>query len=107
VKLAVFREAFDRPDRGAVGLNGQASTRLRGHTVHQDGAGAALAGITADFGAHQSGNISDEVHEQEPRFDISFECAAIQNNFHGQLHGSILPGSSQRRAPVGSAKHAS
>src|SRR6266568_7512609 len=50
MELALGREALDRGQLGAVGLDSEHRARLDGLLVHQNRAGAANRGLAADVG---------------------------------------------------------
>jgi len=51
VMFAIFRQAFNGSDLSAIGLHREQGARLQHFAVQVDGAGAALAGVTANLRA--------------------------------------------------------
>ena len=84
-ELAVLRQSLDGGHARAVGLDRERGARLDGDAVHQHGAGAALAGITADLGAGQPG-ITEEVHEEEPRLDVPVVATTVDADADSGCH---------------------
>ena len=71
MQLTVRREALDRRDRGAVGLDREDRAGLRAPAVDEDGAGAALTGVAPDVRAGQAQVLAEEVDEKHARVDVS------------------------------------
>src|SRR4029077_4680112 len=55
------------------------------HTVEQHRTGAAMGGVAADVRAGQAKDLADQVHQQQPRFDLRFEARAVHG--HADLVG--------------------
>jgi hypothetical protein len=89
-RAAASRQTFDRRDRAAVGLHGQAGARSHGDAVEQDGAGAALARIAADLGAGDAPEVANEMHQKLPRLDVALKPAAVNSNADGDFHVAPL-----------------
>jgi len=69
VQRAARREALDRGDPRAVGLDREHRAALDRLAVEVNRARAAARGVTADVRAGQAELLADEVDEQEPRLD--------------------------------------
>src|SRR5207244_7396776 len=70
-QLAIRRQALDRRQLAAVGLDGEHRAGLDGSLVDQHGARPALAGIAADVRARQPEFLAQEVHQQVARLDLA------------------------------------
>ena len=89
VHRAVLREPFDGLDRGPVSLDGELGTRLHRLVVDEHRARAALAGVAADLRAGQRRDLSEEVDEQEPRFDLALEDPAVHGDPNWKLQRGL------------------
>ena len=69
--------AFDRRDRGAVGLDGEHRARLHGPAIDVDGARAALAGVAADVGAGQVEVLAEGLDEEASRLDVELPLCSV------------------------------
>ena len=71
----VERAAVGQPLDGAhlvpVGHRGEHGAGLHRLAVDQDDAGAAVAGVAAPVRAGEAERLAQEVHEQQPRFDVA------------------------------------
>ena len=81
IELAVGGESLDRLDLCAVGLDREHHAALHEHTVDENGAGAAVAGVAADVTAGQVEVVPDEVDEQAASLDLALVLHAVD------LHG--------------------
>ena len=70
----------------AVHLDGEARARFHGDAVEEHRAGAALAGVAADLGAGEPGELADEVHEQRARLDVPLVGAAVDRQSDRHCH---------------------
>src|SRR5215210_6491460 len=70
-ELAAGRQALDRLDLGAVGLDGKEHAALHQLAVDDHGAGAAVAGVATDVAAGEIEVVADEVHEQASALDLA------------------------------------
>ena len=102
MELAVLREALDRRDLRAVGLDREDRAGLHGLAVEEHRARAALAGVAADVGAGQAEGFAEVVDEEEPRLDRMLSLDAVDGDRDGVLHeglplsgGILAPGSRQ------------
>src|SRR5689334_2359336 len=86
MQLTVLGQALDRGDLGAVGLHGEQGARLHRLAVHEDGAGAALAGVAADVGACQPDRLADVVDEQQARLHFVTLRLAIDRRLDWEFH---------------------
>jgi hypothetical protein len=66
VQITVLSETFDRRDLGTVSLYGEDGAALHGPAVHEDRAGAALAGIASNVGAGEVEHVANVVDQQHP-----------------------------------------
>src|SRR2546428_9899140 len=66
MEIAVLGEPFDGRDRRAVRLHREERARLHRLPVHEDGARAALARISAHVHARDTHGLPDGVDEHEP-----------------------------------------
>jgi hypothetical protein len=89
MKLTVLRQTFNGGNFRAIGLDGQQRAGLYRLTVEHNGAGAADRCFAADVCAGQSGQIADEMNQQQARFNIGFIFFAVDGK--RELH-SIPPG---------------
>src|SRR5439155_11656803 len=79
-QLPVRGEAFDGDDLRPVGLDGEEHAALHRASVHQDRAGAAVAGVAADVGAGQVEVVANEVDEQLARLDLALIALAVDSD---------------------------
>ena len=77
VESAVFRQALDGGDLGAVGLNRQNGAGLDGFAVKQRCASAADRRLAAYVSPRQPGQVTDEMNQQQSRLDIGFASLAV------------------------------
>src|SRR5262245_53366858 len=89
VQLAVLLEPFHGRDLAPVRLDGEDRAGLDGPAVEQDGARAAVCGVTADVRAGQPEHVADQVDQQQPRLRLRFVLFAVDR--HLDAHGSHLP----------------
>src|SRR2546427_219216 len=82
MQLAVLREALDRRDGGAVGLDREHRARLHRLAVHEDHARAALARVAADVGSGEPDDLPDVVHQQKARLDLVTRFLAVDRHLH-------------------------
>jgi hypothetical protein len=80
VKLRDVAEAFYSGHLTAFRLDGEDRTGLHGIPVQQDGAGAALAGVTPDVCARESERIPQEMDEQCSRLDLPRDGLTIHRD---------------------------
>ena len=59
---------------------------LIGDAVEEHRAGAALARVAADLGAGQPDDVAKEVDEQQPRFDLALNGAAVHADGDRNCH---------------------
>ena len=85
-EFAVLGQALDGGNVGAVGLHCKRGAGLHGIAVHLDYAGAALAGVAADFGAGEVQGLAQEVNQQRAGFHLGGTGTAI----HGQRDGYFV-----------------
>jgi hypothetical protein len=64
MQIAICRDAFNCGNAAAISLHCQHGTGFYGYTIHQDGARAALTGITAHVRTRQSNDFTQEMREQ-------------------------------------------
>ena len=88
VQVAICGQPFDGRDLHVIGLHGQHGARFQRDAVQVHGAGAALAGITANFGARQIQRLAQEVHQQQARLHIPLVGLAVDGD--GYLHNHCL-----------------
>ena len=88
VQVAVLGEALDRGDLDAVALHGEEVAGLHGLAVHEDGAGAALAGVAPDVGAGEPDQLANIVDEQESRLHFVAVRLAVDGHLHWEFHDS-------------------
>jgi hypothetical protein len=79
-QLAVGSQALDRRQLAAVSLDGEHRARLHGAVVHENGARAALAGVTPDVRARQAKLLAEKVDQQIPRFDGAGVGSAVDSH---------------------------
>ena len=77
-------------DLVAGGHGGERGARLHRFAVDQHHAGAAVAGVAPPVGAGQAERLAQEVHEQQPRFDVAGDLGPVDG--HGDLHRSASSG---------------
>jgi hypothetical protein len=63
VQFAVLGQPFNSRYFSTVGLDRQAGTGFDRHSVHMNGAGTALAGITPNIGSGQGKVVSQKVDQ--------------------------------------------
>src|SRR5215813_4650996 len=88
VKLAVFGQALDRGDGGAIGLDRKERARLHRQPIHEDGAGAALARVAADVRARETDHLTDVVDEKQSGLDLVAVRLAVDGDLDWQFHGA-------------------
>src|SRR5919198_26971 len=77
MQLAVLRQALDRRDLAAVGLDGEHGARLHREPVDVDRAGAADGRVAADLRSGEPEVVAEEVDEQRPRLDLRLVPDAV------------------------------
>jgi hypothetical protein len=77
VKLPVLEKSFNGKQLCTVSLHRKHRARLDCLSVKDDGASAAITGVTADVRAGQSQRFADEVNQEKPGFRIGFSLPAI------------------------------
>ena len=94
--------ALDGAHLVPVGHRGERGARLHRLAVDQHHAGAAVAGVAPPVGAGQPERLAQEVHEQQPRFDVAGDLGPVDG--HGDLHrrppqaaGAVAPTRSSAR----------
>ena len=70
-RVPPLRQALDGAHLVPGGHGGQRGARLHRLAVDQDDAGAAVAGVAAPVGAGEAERLAQEVHEQQPGFDVA------------------------------------
>ncbi len=78
MQLPVLREALDRGDLGAVGLDTEHRARLHRLAVHEHGAGPARGGVAADVGTGESEPLAKDEDQEIPRFDLELVPYAVR-----------------------------
>lgn len=73
-------QAFDRVDRCSVCLNGQDRARLHGAAVEVHSARAALGRVATDMRTSDAEVVTQEVHKQLPRLNLSLPPLAVDCN---------------------------
>src|SRR5215510_6392333 len=92
VELAALLEVLDGPDLATVGLHGEHGARFHRLAVEMHGASAAMRRIATDVGAGQPQHLADEVHEQQPRFDLRLVSGPVDGHVDAVLgHGQRPP----------------
>src|SRR5690606_13870908 len=89
VPVPVARQALDRHDLAAVGLDGEHRAALDALAVHEDRAGAAVAGVAADRRAGLPEVIPEEMDEEQPGLHLLLVRDAV--NGHGYSGHRVLP----------------
>ncbi len=79
------RESLDRRDLMSFDLSGGDQTGADRFTVQQDGAGAAVAGVTADLGSHQSQVLAKHFGQTLHRRDCRVHAFSIDRKCNGRL----------------------
>src|SRR5579884_22793 len=87
VQLAIPGEPLHGGDLPAVGLYRQEGAGFDGDTVQQHRASAAGRGVAPDVGAREVQDLSQEVHQEEPRFHRGRVGATIHHDGDAPLHG--------------------
>src|SRR5207249_8067112 len=88
VQLAVLRQSLDRHDVGAVRLDREEGAGFDGLTVHQNRAGAALAGVAADVRPGEAHGLADVVHQEQPGLHFVAVALAVDRHLDWQFHDS-------------------
>src|SRR5665213_3631563 len=88
MQLAVFGHALDGGQALSFGLDCEHRAALDRLAIDEDGAGAALAGVTADVRSGQADDIAQVVHEQETRLDLVLMLAPVDGGRDLVLHTS-------------------
>src|SRR5207249_263837 len=88
VQLAVLRQSLDRHDVGAVRLDREEVAGFDGLTVHQNRAGAALAGVAADVRPGEAHGLADVVHQEQPGLHFVAVALAVDRHLDWQFHDS-------------------
>src|SRR5512135_2390708 len=86
VELPVRREALDRRDLRAVGLDREHRAGLDGLAVEEHGARSALARVAADVGPGQAQRLPEVVDEEQPRLDLVAAAGAVDGDRHRKTH---------------------
>jgi hypothetical protein len=73
-------QALDRVDRCSVRLNGQDCARLHGAAVEVHSARAALGCVATDMCTSDAEVITQEVHKQPPRLNLSLPTLAVDSH---------------------------
>src|SRR5271167_1826529 len=71
MKLAIFRQAFNREYLAAIGLKGKNGARLHALAVEQHSASAAIAGVASDVRAGQAQLFAQKLYQQRARFHLA------------------------------------
>src|ERR687888_802740 len=85
MELAALREALDRRDLAAVGLDREHGAGLHRVPVEMDRAGAAERRVAADLRPGEAEVVAEEVDEQRPRLDLRLVPDAVdgeRNRYH-------------------------
>jgi hypothetical protein len=77
MQLAVLRQSFDRGHFPPIRLDGEQCAGFHGNPINKNGAGAALTCIAAYVRAGQPEILSQEVHKQQPRIDLTRMALAV------------------------------
>src|SRR5438093_815588 len=80
MQATVGREALDRGDRRAVGLDRKDGAGLRAPAVDENGAGAALTGVAPDVRPRQTQVFAEEVNKEHARVDVSLANLAVDGD---------------------------
>src|SRR5439155_8690569 len=80
VQVAIRREALDRGDRRAVGLDREECAGLLAPAVDEDDVGAALTGVAPDVGPRQTQLFAQEVNKEDARVDVSLADLAVDSH---------------------------
>src|SRR5258708_2341819 len=105
MKCAVRGKTFHGSDLAAICHRRKECARLYGSAVHEDGAGATIAGVATDVGSRQIQILSQEVDEQRSRLNHRFSRPAIHTNphpyFFSDRHIRVLPPHAHRGHAAG------
>ena len=80
MKISVGSDTLDRHDFSPIRRHRQIGTRLDGPSFHQDGAGTAAAGVTANMSPLQPYRLPQKVHQEHPRFDLALVWLTIDRD---------------------------
>src|SRR5690242_15129591 len=75
--IALPRQAFDRGDEGALDLRDRDLACAHGGAIDIDGAGAAIAGAAAIFGAGEIGSIAQRPEQWRGRIHLVFDRLVV------------------------------
>jgi hypothetical protein len=81
MQIAVLGQAFDRGDLAAVRLHGEHGARFHRLSIHQHGARAALARVTAEGGSRQAERLAQKVRQQQTRLHFCGTHSAVDGEF--------------------------
>src|SRR5262245_49607613 len=108
MKFAVLFETFDGGNRTPVSLHGEDGARLHGFSVEHDGTRAAVTRVATDMRAREPQRFTEEVDQQQTRFDVGALLAPIDiyfnSNFRHLLGSSLC--AVERRVECASGKNA-
>src|SRR6266498_5892351 len=74
-------------------MHGEHGAGLHRLAVEVDGTGAALARVAAHVRTGQTGQLADEVDEEQPWLDLVGVLDAVDGDAHGRFHRAYLLGS--------------
>ena len=80
MQIAVLCQPLDGRDLRPAGLDREDRARLRAAAVDDHRAGAALAGVAADVRAGQAQLLAQEVHQQQPGFNVRLADLAVHGD---------------------------
>src|SRR5688572_6851234 len=86
MELAILLKPLDGENLVTIGLYGQHGARFHRMSVENDGARTAQAGLTSDMGTGEAQDISQVMHQQEPRLNVIRTRLAIHSNRHCLCH---------------------
>jgi len=66
-----FGQPFHGQNFAPVGLEGEYRARLYAFAIQKNRTGAAVTGVAADVRAGQAEFLSQQLHQQRPRLDLS------------------------------------
>lgn len=93
VQLTVcLRQAFNRGDGGALGLQRERVAAFDRFAVEQDRTGAALCSVAANVGSGKPQVIAQKMHKQRARFDLGGGRFAIYCGVHFHRHRPLAAG---------------
>jgi hypothetical protein len=91
VEVAHAPDSLDGRDPVTFGLERQHGTALHGAAIHQDGTGAALAGVAADMSSGEVQVVPQDVHQQRPRLHLDVMLRAVDGKGDGTGHETVAP----------------